>query len=229
MAALVFGTALRQDWGSFNWSVVQAGSGRTPSVHTARWKLERRQNAIPKRSFEAAPGHPRDADDLRRPLQCASGRASQERVCGGYPLSVRVPVGRCVRCLKRTVVLAREPIWRRAKRQSDSAPKIRLPLPHGSVPFTETLRDHPSVEMAFNTHRITKSNAPLFAHICPCALEISSAGDRSGLACLRNRETQQTEEVNATDSVSPDASTTVVEVTMTDHAYEPSRITVPAG
>lgn len=48
------------------------------------------------------------------------------------------------------------------------------------------------------------------------------------LAC-GGGETQQTEEMNATDSSSPDTSTTVVEVTMMDHKYEPSSITVPAG
>lgn len=48
------------------------------------------------------------------------------------------------------------------------------------------------------------------------------------LAC-GSGEAQQTEEMDATDSASPDTSTTVVEVTMTDHAYDPSSITVPAG
>jgi len=48
------------------------------------------------------------------------------------------------------------------------------------------------------------------------------------LAC-GGGEAQQTEEMNATDSASSDTSTTVVEVRMTNHAYEPPNITVPAG
>jgi len=45
-------------WCSFNWSVLEMGSGRTPSVHTSRWRVEQQQTAIPKRSFEAALGRP---------------------------------------------------------------------------------------------------------------------------------------------------------------------------
>jgi len=48
------------------------------------------------------------------------------------------------------------------------------------------------------------------------------------LAC-GSGEAQQTEEMNATDSSSRDTSTTVVGMTMRDHAYETSSITVPAG
>ena len=48
------------------------------------------------------------------------------------------------------------------------------------------------------------------------------------LAC-GNGEGQQTNEMEGSKSASADLDTTVVEVTMKDHAYEPSIITVPAG
>jgi hypothetical protein len=46
----------RRSWTycSFNWSVLQTGSGRTPSVHTSRWRLDRQKTAIHQRSSEAA-------------------------------------------------------------------------------------------------------------------------------------------------------------------------------
>jgi uncharacterized cupredoxin-like copper-binding protein len=55
------------------------------------------------------------------------------------------------------------------------------------------------------------------------------AGAALTLLACGNGEDQQANERDASEAASADPDTTVVEVTMQDHAYEPSSITVPAG